>query len=166
MQRRFRDNAGAHSITENDMPTRTWCSALVACLLLAGCTAMQPRPERTSKKLDCDGSRDCTVVVTVTCSHWFGCELTVDHDLILVTKKGKNDLRWKLDGEKGAEFASNGIVIDNSRFGCAPEGHDKFTCTDDNQGFDIFKYAINVTIKQSAFGPRGVQTLDPWIVNR
>ena len=152
--------------TENNMPLRTTCSGLVACLFLAGCAGMQPRVERVAKKLDCDGSKECAVVVNVSCTRFFGCEVAVDHDLILVLGRNKQlDIRWKLEGEKGAEFASNGIVVENSVFDCKLEGKDRFSCTDKHPDFGVYKYAINVTVKDSLFGPRGVQSLDPWIVN-
>jgi hypothetical protein len=148
------------------MPTRTWWSALIACVLLAGCTALNPRVERAAKKLDCDGSKDCTVVVTVNCLRYFECDMSVDYDLILVLGRNKQvDIHWKLEGEKGAEFANNGIVIENSVFECKAEGKDKYSCKDKHPDFGVFKYAINVTVKDSLFGPRGVQSLDPWVVN-
>jgi hypothetical protein len=127
---------------------------------------MQPRVERVAKKLDCDGSKECAITVTVTCERFFGCDTSVDHDLILVLGRNRPvDIRWKLEGEKGAEFASNGIVVENSVFDCKPEGRDRFSCTDKHPDFGVYKYAINVTVKDGVFGPRGVQSLDPWIIN-
>jgi len=148
------------------MPTRTGCAALAACFLLAGCAEMHPRVERVAKKLDCDGSKECAITVTVSCLHFFGCDISVDHDLVLVLGRNRPvDIRWKLEGEKGAEFASNGIVVQNSVFDCKPEGKERFSCTDKHPDFGVYKYAVNVTIKDSLFGPRGVQSLDPWIIN-
>jgi hypothetical protein len=68
-------------------------------------------------------------------------------------------------GERQAEFAENGIVLDNSSFECRPEGKDTWLCRDKHPDFGVFKYGINLTVKDSPFGPRGVQSLDPWIVN-
>lgn len=149
------------------MRMRTVCLGLVACLM-AGCTALHPRVERASKKLDCDGSQDkCTVVVTVDCLRYFECDIFVDHDLVLVAEPKKQvDIRWTLKGEPGAEFAANGIEIDSSVFNCKPQGKDSFTCRDLHPDFGVFKYSIHVTVKDSVFGPRGVPALDPWIVNR
>jgi hypothetical protein len=163
---RFRDNAGAHSRTENPMAARIATFAFIGCLLLAGCSVMQPRVERAAKRLDCDGSRDCTVVVTVTCARFYGCDMAVDYDMVAVSGRGgSTDIRWVLRGEPCVEFAAYGIALDSSDFECRPEGNDNFACTDKHAGFGIFKYAINVTVKDSAFGPRGVPSLDPWIVN-
>jgi len=163
---RFRDNSGAIHTTEPPMAMRNGRLALIACLLLAGCSVLQPRVEKAAKRLDCDGSKDCTVVVTVTCVRFYGCDLAVDYDLVLVSGRDRRtDVRWVLRGEPAAEFASNGIVLDSSDFECRPEGKDKFACTDKHPGFGVFKYAVNVTVRDSAFGPRGVPSLDPWIVN-
>jgi hypothetical protein len=149
------------------MPMRTWCSALLACLLMSGCAFLHPRVQKVAKKLDCDGSRDCTIAVTVECGRYFECDLAVDYDLIVVTgpRNRPVDIRWKLAGEKLAEFASNGIAIDNVAFECKPEGKDAFVCRDKHPDVGVFKYAVNVSVKDSPFGPRGVQSLDPWIVN-
>jgi len=106
--------------------------------------------------------------VTVNCLHYLGCEIYVDYDLVFVAgKNNKTDIRWKLAGEKGAEFAANGIAFDSSVFQCSPEaeGKDKFVCRNAHPDFGIFKYSVNVTVKDSLFGPRGVQSLDPWVVN-
>ena len=148
------------------MPTRAGCSALIACVMLGGCMLMQPRVEKTARKLDCDGSKDCTVVVTVSCTRFHACDLSVDYDLILVLGRNKQvDIHWTLEGEKGVEFAANGIVIESSVFDCKAEGKDKFSCKDKHPDFGVFKYSINVTVKDSVFGPRGVPSLDPWVVN-
>ena len=106
------------------MLTRFIPLAIAACALVAGCTTMHPRVERVAKKLDCDGSKECTVTVTVNCLHYLGCDVSVES-----------------------------------------EGKDKFVCKDAHPDFGIFKYSVNVTVKDSLFGPRGVQSLDPWVVN-
>ena len=148
------------------MPMRTVFIAFAAALLLASCAIIQPRVEKAGKKLECDGSRDCTVVVTVACPRYFQCDLSVDYDAIVVPEpKRQVDIRWKIAGERQAEFAENGIVLDNSSFECRPEGKDAYVCRDKHPDFGVFKYAINLTVKDSPFGPRGVQSLDPWIVN-
>ena len=81
-------------------------------------------------------------------------------------RTSKTDIRWKLVGEKGVEFAANGSstqlgvpVLTRRR------RQDKFVCKDAHPDFGIFKYSVNVTVKDSLFGPRGVQSLDPWVVN-
>jgi hypothetical protein len=150
------------------MPTRIIPLAFACCVLIAGCTAMHPRVERVGKKLDCDGSKECLVTVTVNCLHYLGCDVSVDYDLVFVAGKNKQmDIRWKLVGEKGVEFAANGIAFDSSVFQSTPEseGKDQFVCKDTHPDFGIFKYSVNVTVKDSLFGPRGVQSLDPWVVN-
>src|SRR6476619_1276453 len=97
------------------MPTRIIPLAFACCVLIAGCTAMHPRVERVGKKLDCDGSKECLVTVTVNCLHYLGCDVSVDYDLVFVAGKNKQtDIRWKLVGEKGVEFAANGIAFDSS----------------------------------------------------
>ena len=149
------------------MSTPARWSALIIGVLLAGCTALHPRVERAAKKLECDGSKDCTVVVTVSCLRYFECELAVDYDLVLVLTRNKPvDIHWKLEGEKGAEFAANGVVIENSVFDCKREGRDRYACTDKHPATtDMWFAHSHVTVKDSAFGPRGVQSLDPWVVN-
>ncbi len=150
------------------MSMRISAAAIAACVLLAGCAAMHPRVERSAKKLDCDGSKACTVTVSVECLHYLGCDISVDYDLVFVSgKNNKVDIRWQLAGEKGAAFAANGIALDSSVFQCGPEGEgkDKFVCKNAHPDFGIFKYSVNVTVKDSLFGPRGVQSLDPWVVN-
>jgi len=150
------------------MLKRTPAAALVGCILVAGCATMHPSVQRSARKLDCDGSNACTVTVVVDCLHYFGCDISVDYDLVFVSgKNNKIDIRWQLAGEKGAAFAANGIALDSSVFQCAPEGEgkDKFVCKDAHPDFGIFKYSVNVTVKDSLFGPRGVQSLDPWVVN-
>lgn len=148
------------------MPQSLRALVAVASIVLAGCAVMQPHVERVAKKLDCDGSRQCTVHVTVSCPRYFACELATDYDLVFVPGKGKAvDIRWTLDGEAGAAFAANGIVFGSSVFECKPEGRAAFACRDTHPDFGIYKYAINVTVNDSVFGPRGVQSLDPWVVN-
>jgi len=149
------------------MPVRTAFLALIV-LLVAGCSFVHPRAERASKKLDCDGNSACAVVVTATCSYFYGCELSAEYDLVLVlSPRGKPlEIRWQLAGEAGAEFSSDGIGFDSSVFSCKPEGRRTFVCADTNPEFGVFKYTVNVTVRDSALGPRGVQSLDPWVVNR
>ena len=65
-----------------------------------------------------------------------------------------------------AEFTADGISFRNSAFDCRPEGKQAFVCRDAHPAFGVFRYTVNVTVKQSPFGPRGVQSLDRWVVNR
>lgn len=142
-------------------------SCLLACTLLAACAEMHPRPEHESRQQTCEGGGACVVNVTVTCERFHACGLSVDYDLVLVRGRGKStDITWRLTGETGAQFAGNGIVVESSQFKCAgrAEGRE-FTCTDAHPEFGIFKYRVNVTVPKSLFGPRGVPSLDPWIVN-
>jgi hypothetical protein len=147
---------------------KRFSAAVIACVVVAGCATMHPAIHRSAKKLDCDGSKACVVTVTVDCLHYLGCDIWVDYDLVFVAgKNNKVDIRWQLAGEKGAQFAANGIALDSAVFQCAPdgEGKDKFVCRNAHPDFGIFKYSVNVTVKDSLFGPRGVQSLDPWVVN-
>ena len=151
------------------MGQRVVWPALVACaLLVAGCAAMHPRTERSAKRLDCDGGKECAVAVDVACVHFYGCELSVDYDVVVVdNERGKNtEIVWRLGGEAGARFASNGIVLDDPEFECRARGEREFACTDRHADFGVFKYRVNVTVRESVFGPRGVPSLDPWVVNR
>ena len=98
---------------------------LVACVLAAGC-ATHPVVQRSAKKLDCDGSKACIVTVNVDCLHYLGCDVWVDYDVVFVAgKNNKVDIRWQLAGEKGAQFAANGVAFDSSVFQCAPEAEGK-----------------------------------------
>jgi hypothetical protein len=149
------------------MRKRLW-TIVVVCALLTGCAAMHPRTERAAQQQRCEGGGACTVVVKVDCERFYGCELSVDYDLVLVNGRGKGtDIVWRLSGETGARFTSNGIVVDSSEFErCAPRADAReYVCRDRHSDFGIFKYRVNVTVPKSLFGPRGVPSLDPWIVN-
>lgn len=148
------------------MPKSLAC-LLVASTLLAGCAAMYPRTPPEGKMLTCEGEGACVVAVNVACTHYYGCELSVDYDLVLVKGRGKaTKIVWRLAGDPSARFATNGIMINNAEMQCAatPETRE-FECTDRHHDFGIFKYRVNVTVPDSVFGPRGVPSLDPWIVN-
>jgi hypothetical protein len=149
------------------MHKRAVWSAVVACSMLAGCASLHPEPPRQSRRLDCDGSKACTVTINVACERFYGCTLSADYDLVLVAGRGRNvDIEWVLAGEPGAEFASNGIVLDSSELACkAKPDKRQFGCSDKHSDFGVFKYRVNVTVPGSAFGPRGAPVLDPWIVN-
>ena len=149
------------------MSMRALWGALLACLLATGCASMEPRVQRVGSMLDCDGSRECAVTVNVDCKRYFACDVWVDHDLVAI--RGENraqDVRWNLVGEPNAEFTSDGISFHNSAFACRLEGKQAFVCRDAHPGFGIFRYTVNVKVKESPFGPRGVQSLDRWVVNR
>ena len=145
------------------MPKAQW-SFVVACALLAGCAALYPRTETVSK---CDSGDACVIAVNVACTRFYGCELSVDYDLVLIKGRGKAaNIVWHLTGDAGASFPSNGIVLDSGEFQCSAKPETKeFACADKHADFGVFKYRINVTVPDSAFGPRGAPSLDPWIVN-
>ena len=140
---------------------------IAASVLVAGCAAMYPRVESSPRLLTCDGSTPCVVPVGVACSRFYGCRLHVDDEVVLVLGRGKPvDIVWRLTGDTPAAFAANGIVLDHSDFRCAERKETReFACTDSHGDFGVFKYRINVTVPASLFGPRGVPSLDPWIVN-
>ena len=148
--------------------SKTSWSSVVACALLAGCAVMHPRVERAAKMQSCESGKACVIAVDVACAHFYGCELSVDYDLVLVQDRGKaTNIVWHLTGEPRARFATNGIVLDSSEFECGGEPEAKeFRCVDKHTDFGVFKYRINVTVPESPFGPRGVPSLDPWFVNR
>ena len=148
--------------------SKTFWSSAVACALLAGCAAMHPRVEKTAKMQSCASGNACEIAVNVACTHFYGCELSVDYDLVLVEERGqRTTIVWHLTGEPGARFGTNGIVLDSAEFECAGEPESKaFRCVDKHADFGVFKYRVNVTLPQSAFGPRGVPSLDPWVVNK
>ncbi len=150
------------------MSLRLSAAAVAGCMLAAGCVTMHPPVDKGAAKLDCDGSKACVVTVTVNCLHYKLCDVSVDYDLVFVSSRNnKADIRWQLAGEPGAEFAPNGIVIDSAVFKCGSDadGRKGFVCRNAHPEFGIFKYSVNVTVKDSAFGPRGVRSLDPWVVN-
>ncbi|HXU66459.1 MAG TPA: hypothetical protein VN707_03790 [Casimicrobiaceae bacterium] len=149
------------------MRSALW-SGVVACVLVAGCAAMHPRIEREARQKSCRGSGECIVQVRVDCDRFYGCELSVDYDLLVVEGAGKpTEIVWRLEGDVGARFAANGIAVPSSEFECAARPQTReFACSDKHPEFGIFKYRVNVTVPSSLFGPRGVPSLDPWIVNR
>jgi hypothetical protein len=137
----FRDNAAPMKPPESPMSMRALCGALLACLLATGCATMEPRVQRASNKLD--------------------------YDRVAVLGENRaQEIRWKLVGEPNAEFTSDGVSFRNSAFDCRPEGKQAFVCRDTHPGFGVFKYTVNVTLKESPFGPRGIQSLDRWVANR
>ena len=142
-------------------------SSVVACSLLVGCAALYPRTETVSKQRDCESGGTCVIAVNVACTRFYGCELSVDYDLILVKGRGKSmNIVWRLTGDPGASFPSDGFVLDSGEFQCSARPETKeFACADKHTDFGVFKYRINVTVPESVFGPRGVPSLDPWIVN-
>lgn len=142
-------------------------SSVVACSLLVGCASLYPRTETAAKQRECAGDDVCAIAVDVACKHFYGCQLSVEYDLVLVKGRGKStNIVWRLTGDAGASFPSNGIVLDSSEFQCGPKPETKeFACSDKHVDFGVFKYRINVNVPQSLFGPRGVPSLDPWIVN-
>lgn len=149
------------------MRKRALPGALLVCLIATGCASMEPRVQRAGSKLDCDGSRECTVTVNVDCKRYFACDVWVDHDIVAVLGDSRaQDIRWNLAGEPNAEFTSDGISFRNSAFDCRSEGKQAIVCRDAHPGFGAFRYTVNVTLKESPFGPRGVQSLDRWVVNR
>lgn len=143
-------------------------SSVVVCTLVAGCAAMHPRIEREPGQKTCEGAGACVIEVRVDCDRFYGCDLYVDYDLVVVENPGKpTEIVWRLEGEGGARFATNGIVVPSSDFECEPRADGRqFACADKHSEFGIFKYRVNVTLPNSAFGPRGVPSLDPWIVNK
>jgi len=143
-------------------------SCITACSLLAGCAAMHPQPARVLKHASCHAGSACPVDVNVTCDHFYGCSISVVPDLIVVEDRGqRTDIVWRLSGEPGARFASDGVTFNDSLFKCEPRGDGReFVCGDTSPGFGVFEYRITVTVPHSPFGPRGVVSLDPWIVNR
>ena len=140
---------------------------IVACALLAGCAAMYPRVEPARTLLTCDGTKACVVPVNVACSRFYGCRLVVDDEVVLVEGRGKpQEIVWRLVGDTQAQFPANGVVLDDADFTCGAKPQTReFACTDLHMKFGVFKYRINVAVPQSLFGPRGVPSLDPWIVN-
>ena len=149
------------------MSKRAAWSTVVVCALLAGCAAMHPRVERKAEKRECESGKACTVTVTVTCDRFYGCAMAVDYDLVLVKDRGRStQIDWVLAGEPGAEFAQNGIALDSAQFECAKREKKAVACTDRHEDFGVFKYGIHVTVPDGPFGPRGVPSLDPWVVNR
>ena len=143
-------------------------SSIVACALVAGCAAMHPRVPHEAKQKTCADDGECTIEVRVDCDRFYGCDLYVDYDLVVVENRGKRtEIVWRLEGDGEARFATNGIVVPSSDFECEPRGNGReFACGDKHPEFGIFKYRVNVNVPSSAFGPRGVPSLDPWIVNR
>ena len=149
------------------MQKALWPS-VVACALIAGCAAMHPRVVHESKQKTCAGGSTCAIEVGVDCDRFYGCDLYVDYDLVLVEDRGKQtEIVWRLAGDTAARFATNGVVVPSSDFECGPRADGReFACSDKHPEFGIFKYRVNVSVPNSAFGPRGVPSLDPWIVNR
>jgi hypothetical protein len=143
-------------------------SCIIACSLLGGCAAMHPQSQRVLNHASCHAGSACPVDVKVTCDHFYGCNISVDPDLIVVEDRGQRaDIVWKLSGDTGVRFPTNGVVFDDSLFKCEPRADGReFVCGETPPGFGVFKYRISVTVPQSLFGPRGAPSLDPWIVNR
>jgi len=141
--------------------------AIVACSLLAGCAAMHPQVPRESAQRTCEAGGNCAIDVRVACARFTGCELSIDADLVLVKGRGtRTDIVWRLTGDTATRFAIHGIGLDSSEFECTPRAEGReYACSDRHSDFGVFKYRVNVTVPEGAFGPRGVPSLDAWIVN-
>jgi len=146
-------------LSEGQVMQIRWVLIAIAFATLAGCAVPGPRGERTESKLTCDGAKKCEVNVAVDCTAG-GCELSVDHQLIVVIDKRKDDITWTLPGSSEFSFAENGIVFpDSAEFGCKSDGPRRFVCSNRHSKFGAWKYAIRLT------GPRTVPVLDPWVIN-
>ena len=139
------------------MSARTSCIAIAACFVLLGCASAPGI--RQQSKITCDGSAKCEVKVMVDCSS-AGCQVSVDHDLVVVIDKKQLDIAWLLPNGSEYTFPENGVAfVDSKDFECKADGKLKFVCKDKHSKFGAWKYTINVT------GPRTVPPLDPWVIN-
>ena len=151
------------------MLTRFIPLAIAACALVAGCTTMHPRVERSCEKtrlrrqqgVHGDRHRELPALPGLRRVGRLRPRVRRRQEQADRTFAGSSSAK------RACEFAANGIAFDSSVFQCSPEseGKDKFVCKDAHPDFGIFKYSVNVTVKDSLFGPRGVQSLDPWVVN-
>ena len=90
--------------------SKTFWSSAVACALLAGCAVLHPRIERAAKMQSCASGKACEIAVNVACTHFYGCELSVDYDLVLVEERGqRTTIVWHLTGEPGEYLAAAGV---------------------------------------------------------
>lgn len=148
------------------METRSLLSAAILCAALAGCQSPLIKPFGKGTKLDCDGTKSCTVAVSVTCpgDPQIHCDIAADPELIILrSSKGFDKITWELP--KGdftfppSTDSSPGIDIDSTAFDCKEDGTLKYVCQSKRREFGVFKYTINLK------GPRKVDPLDPWVVN-
>jgi hypothetical protein len=95
--------------------------------------------------------------------------IVVDQDPIVLRKKGRYKITWKVDTEGYTFHPQNGITVKFERgisgeiTNCRPvpkSADREFDCDNDNTGKGVYSYTITV------LGPnRAVLKGDPWIVN-
>lgn len=155
------------------MTKRTWCSAIVACFVLAGCATGGPGPRGDAEirkhtrynDQTCTGAV-CEIDVRVVCDP-APCVGVVDPKVLLVFRAGGPKLiRWSLKGAPGYLFANEKVNLDPAEFTCdAPGANRKLvTCRDEfrQQKTEAYEYTLKV-LKES---DGSVLTIDPWIVPR
>jgi hypothetical protein len=146
------------------MKVRTLLVAASAASLLGGCAAMQPTPRSPEevppeRRVTCPANSDaarCVITVSVPNWCWFGCTPTVDFDIVEIRGGTGAPARmmWILAGSRsfdGIEFPPDrGFTCETrprhvvcSSTGRAPKG-------------EYVKYTVKV---------RGLDPLDPWVVN-
>ena len=152
------------------MQTKSLLSGAALCAVLVGCQSTPMGAFAKGTKLDCDGTKACTVAVSAICSAdpQQNCEITVNPELVILRSSGGNSkITWELP--QGSDFSfppiadsSPGIEIDNAAFDCKEDGKLKFACTSKRKDFGVFKYTINL---KDSKGSRKATPLDPWVVN-
>jgi hypothetical protein len=144
------------------MAPRTFCFAIVACLLCAcaqipGKPPLSPPPD--AKVLNCD-TPACTVNVSVKCKVLIFCGIESDYDWIQVRRGNSPVITWDT-GTSGYTFSDNGIAFpSDSPFRCTPAGKTKFICNDTHSGPGTYKYTITL------IGFPLVLPWDPFVENQ
>ena len=143
------------------MAARTFCFAIVACLLCA-CAQMPGKPPLSpppgARVFNCD-TPGCTVNVSVTCKAPLFCWIDSDYDWIQVRRGNSPVITWEVV-TSGYTFSDNGIAFPSgSPFQCNSAGKTKFICNDMHTAPGTYKYTITL------FGFPFVLPKDPWIAN-
>ena len=136
-------------------------------LLLAGCTVMDPRVERSREETHGDGSKECTVTVMVKWPRHSDIKRhmsVVIYDLILVRGRNKQvDIHWKLEGDNGAVVSR--VMPSSSKIRCSIARWKPRTGIRARTSIPLwrFQYVINVHGQgQLVWSARRLQSLDPW----
>jgi hypothetical protein len=140
------------------MAPRTLLSAVIACIAVASCSAVDQRMVLQKPTAgECKMAGNCKIAVAVVSG-----KITVDPEYLIVNNQRNSTIivTWELPASSGyklekVEVPEGGTEID----GCHAEGPQRWQCNNKHTTFGVYKYKITVS------GQPPVPVYDPWIVN-
>jgi hypothetical protein len=143
--------------------------AYVVAALLAGAVVSGCGPVRSDAKMHppitstCRNARQCEVPVTVDC-HMSPCTITIPDAQKVMATKGFDVIWYIAPGSEPFLFKNPGGVFfkdPQAVWDCGREEHGaRFRCKPRHKDETGQRYGIDLV------GPKPVNVLDPWIVNR